>query len=199
MIGREAGFTERSITVESACALADRASGYAVRKATIADTGRLPDIERSAGQAFLTVPDLAWLADDDVLSESDHRRLIEHGAIWVAVDCYDVAVGFLCGDEQGDDFQIWQLAVRHDLQGRGIGTALIAAAKDWAVARQMATLSLTTFRDIAWNAPFYAKLGFAFVADRDLPDRLRFILLKEAAAGLAVDRRCAMLLRLPSN
>ncbi|VXC93397.1 hypothetical protein SPHINGOAX6_70410 [Sphingomonas sp. AX6] len=37
------------------------------------------------------------------------------------------------------------------------------------------------------------------MAERDLPDRLRLILLKEAAAGLPVDRRCAMLLRLPSN
>lgn len=179
--------------------LADRASGYAVRKARIADTGRLLEIERSAGQAFLTIPNLAWLADDDVLSQSDHRRLIDYGAIWVAVDCHDLPVGFLCGEEKDDDFHIWQLAVRHDLQGRGIGTALIAAAKDWAVTRQMAALSLTTFRDIAWNAPFYAKLGFALLAERDLPDRLRLILLKEAAAGLAVDRRCAMLLSLPSN
>ncbi len=180
-------------------ALADLAVGYTVRKATIADTARLPNIERSAGRAFLTIPDLVWLADDDVLSELDHRRLIEHGAIWVAVDRHDLPVGFLCGEEQGEDFHMWQLAVRHDLQRCGIGTALIAAAKDWAVARQMATLSLTTFRDIVWNAPFYAKLGFAIVADRDLPDRLRLILLKEAAAGLAVDRRCAMLLHLPSN
>ncbi|VXC93413.1 GNAT family N-acetyltransferase [Sphingomonas sp. AX6] len=80
------------------------------------------------------------MADDDVLSESDHRRLVEHGAIWVSVDCHDLPVGFLCGEEKGDDFHIWQLAVRHDLQGRCIGTALIAAARDWAVARQMAAL-----------------------------------------------------------
>jgi hypothetical protein len=29
----------------------------------------------------------------------------------------------------------------------------------------LTSLTLTTFRDVPWNAPFYAKLGFEYVAE----------------------------------
>jgi hypothetical protein len=54
------------------------------------------------------------------------------------------------------------------------------------------SVTLTTFRDIAWNAPFYARCGFAELADRDLNPRLAAIRVREAALGLDVANRCAM-------
>ena len=49
-----------------------------------------------------------------------------------------------------------------DWQGKGIGRRLIACVAD-RPAKGLASLTLTTFRDVPWNAPFYARLGFEMI------------------------------------
>jgi len=51
-------------------------------------------------------------------------------------------------------------------------------------------LTLTTFVDVPWNAPFYARFGFERLHERLLNDRLRGILASEHTHGL--EGRCAM-------
>jgi hypothetical protein len=53
-------------------------------------------------------------------------------------------------------------------------------------------LTLTTFRDVPWNAPFYARFGFETLAPGELDPRLEAILRAEIAHGIPGDRRCAM-------
>lgn len=60
---------------------------------------------------------------------------------------------------------IWQLSVHPDHARRGIGSALINAATDWARANDLDAITLTTFRDVPWNGPFYASLGFVVIDD----------------------------------
>jgi hypothetical protein len=60
----------------------------------------------------------------------------------------------------------------------------------------LVALTLTTFRDVAWNGPFYQRLGFEELAAHDLSPDLAQILAHEAARGLPGDRRCAMRLDL---
>ena len=57
----------------------------------------------------------------------------------------------------------------------------------------LSSLTLTTFRDVPWTAPFYARLGFDYVTE--LTPELRQKREDETAHGLAFDSRCAM--RLP--
>jgi len=81
------------------------------------------------------------------------------------------------------------MAVEISHQRQGIGTLLMARLQ------QMAgdlPVTLTTFRDVAWNAPFYAALGFEILPESALSDRLRRILLDEAAHGIPIERRVAM-------
>ena len=47
---------------------------------------------------------------------------------------------------------------------RGVGRQLIGAVTSWALARGHTRLTLSTFRDVAWNGPYYEGLGF-----RELP------------------------------
>jgi hypothetical protein len=57
-------------------------SGHAwIRAATLEDAQFLPEIERSSGEAFRAVPDLAWIADDAVMSAEQHAPLIEAGGV----------------------------------------------------------------------------------------------------------------------
>jgi GNAT superfamily N-acetyltransferase len=163
---------------------------YAVRMATHRDAPCLPDIERSAGRAFLALPDLAWIASDDVQSEALHIELIDTGAVWVVVDATDAPVGFLNGRRLGDAFHILEISVRSELQGQGLGRVLISEAANWARAEGFLTLTLTTFLDVPWNAPFYERLGFRTLTPDELTDALRGILETEAKNGLR--GRCAM-------
>ena len=151
----------------------------------------LPDVERSAGEAFRAIPELAWVADDDVTDTLEHRRLVDLGTSWVAV-AGEQHVGFICAERFGPDLHVWLVAVRREAQGRGIGAELMQVVIEHAVESGAARLTLTTFRGVPWNEPFYRHLGFEAIEVGDLDERLRRVLAEEAAAGFAAERRCAM-------
>jgi len=151
----------------------------------------LPEIERSSGEAFRALPDLAWIADDAVMSAEQHEALIVADGVWVAL-LSGRLVGFISGGAAADEWHVWQMAVAHDAQGRGIGRALLDRVIQAARDRGAGAVTLTTFRDVAWNAPFYARSGFQVLRTEDLNDRLRDVLANEVAHGLPAERRCAM-------
>ena len=83
----------------------------------------------------------------------------------------------------------------HPAHGRqGIGTALVRRVEDAARSRGFPALYLTTFTHVPWNAPFYARLGFAALHGDAVPLPLRRILAGEEEAGL--ENRVAMRLDL---
>ena len=163
-----------------------------IRLARPSDAALLPEVERSAAGRFREIPDLAWISDDAVLPADTHERFIAGGAEWVAEDLVDGIAGFLVAEPMGDDLHIWELAVRLDRQGQGIGGGLIEAAAAHAHAAGLTALTLTTFRDVAWNEAFYARRGFQRLKGAALDDRLAAILAREITLGLPGDRRCAM-------
>lgn len=86
-----------------------------------------------------------------------------------------------------------ELAVLPGRMRRGIGTALLVAAGDWARANGYPAITLTTFADVPWNAPFYAARGFTELDAAAIPPQLAAIRRHEAQCGLdAVGRRIAM-------
>ncbi len=105
-------------------------------------------------------------------------------------------IGFAACEAFDDALHLWELAVRRERQGQGVGRALIRAVIDAARARGCAAVTLTTFREIAWNGPFYARLGFRELAAHELDGRLAEVLSREAAKGLDVAARCAMRLEI---
>ncbi len=166
---------------------------YTIRPATEADAAFLPDIEQAAGTVFRSIPDLAWLADGDVISVTRHRAFIRAGLCWVATQARDGhRIAFLSAEVQPDALHIREISVIPPWQKKGIGRALVEQAADAAMARRMPALTLTTFRDIAWNAPYYERLGFVTLDEDDAGVRLSNILVDEAKHGLPADRRCAM-------
>ncbi len=79
---------------------------------------------------------------------------------------------------------------------RGIGRALVLHVAQWARVSGFCSLTLTTFRHLPWNAPFYASVGFVEIADADLGPGLRAVLAKEGEQGLDPRKRVAMRLDL---
>jgi len=167
-----------------------------VRLTRDADAALLGAIELSAGALFRALPDLAWVADHGVTGLARHTELIAAGAAWVAVDERDAPVGFLAAERFGAELHIWEVAVAAAHQRQGHGARLLAACIDHARAGRLAAVTLTTFRDVAWNAPLYSALGFCILEDGDTGPRLSAVLRAEIAEGLPGDRRCAMRLAL---
>lgn len=163
---------------------------FRVRQGKTADLPWLPDVERSAAQTFIDLPDLAWIVTDEVTDDATHARLIAAGTEWVADDEVGEPVGFLAAEAFGADLHIWEIAVASAYQRHGLGRRLIAAAEDRARRTGLTGLTLTTFRTVAWNGPFYARLGFAALEGEAIGARLEAILERERERGLP--DRCAM-------
>ncbi len=151
------------------------------------DIGCLEAVERSAATLFRTLPDLAWLAEDRTAGPDVHRTAVAQSLSWVAVDAADQPIGFLIAAETDADLHILELSVAAEHQGRGAGRALMAAARHEAEVRALQALTLTTFRSVAWNAPFYARLGYAPVTAETAPAYLRDALAAQVEHGL-IDR-----------
>ena len=169
---------------------------FSIRQSRVDDAPHLPAIERSAGDLFRTVPDLAWIADGDDMSVDRHLEFIAKGTSWVAESNDGDILAFLCAEVMGNALHIWELAVALDQQRGGIGRALMMAAINVARQRHLAALTLTTFREIAWNEPAYCRMGFRTIPPDDCDQRIAGILQHEAEAGLPPERRCAMRLAL---
>jgi ribosomal protein S18 acetylase RimI-like enzyme len=164
-----------------------------VRPTRLEEAGLLPPIERSAAQAFLVLPDLAWIATDDVLPTEVHEHFIELGGSWVA-ELDGSVVGFACAERYDRDLHLWEVAVQRESQRCGAGTALIEAVAAHAVRRRLRRVTLTTFRDVPWNEGFYRRLGFGVLERGALDHRLSYVLDLEDRQGLPLARRCAMAL-----
>lgn len=172
---------------------------FRVRPARRADVAAMPALEQSAGELFRDIPDLAHVADGENRSEQRYRALVEGGWCRVAEDSRGDPVGFLCAERHGAELHICELGVRADRQRLGIGRRLMTVTIRAATRHWIEAITLTTFSDVAWNAPFYERLGFRRLPRRDMDARLNAILRVEAKAGLPARRRCAMRLILAPN
>ncbi|EHK64154.1 GNAT family N-acetyltransferase [Achromobacter arsenitoxydans] len=166
-----------------------------IRLARPEDAALLPAIESSAADLFRSVAGLEWIAGDGVLPVATHQRLIAQRTVWVAQAQSGALCGFVDAEVCGDELHIWELAVDAGHQQMGIGGRLMRAACQHARAAGLSAVTLTTFRDLPWNAPWYARLGFR-EADAPPGSRLADVLAAEAAHGLPAQRRVA--LRLPA-
>lgn len=120
---------------------------------------------------------------------------IERSLMWVAEED-DAVVGFLFAEPVGGGLYLREVAVAVPAQQRGHGRALVMACIAAAHARRDRLVMLTTDRALAWNAPFYAKLGFAIVDGDAIPLEPRRRLAGQFAAGFDPEYRCAMILEI---
>ncbi len=165
-----------------------------IAAAAAAELPALAAIERAAARIFSPADVPPPMAESTVAMATLEAARAD-GRLWVArVD--GRAVGFLVAGFLGDEPFVIEVDVLPELQRRGIGTALLRAAADWARARGAAGLVLTTFRHVPWNAPFYERLGFAEIPPEEQGPEIRARLVEETSLGLDPGKRVAMRLRL---
>lgn len=153
----------------------------------------LPAIERAAASLF---PDAVLSAPlrEQVTTQEALARAHAAGRVWVAVSVSGEPVAFALAELEGAVAHLCEVDVHPHHQRQGLGACLIDAVVRWARDGQASTLTLTTFCTLAWNAPYYARLGFCQVPEDELSAALRQRLLAEHEAGLR--ERVAMVLSL---
>ena len=163
---------------------------YSISVARPHDLARLPAIELAAARL------LAGHAPESVLSETtsldELHKAQRNGHLWVAL-ADDVAVGFAHVEViEPDAAHLEEIDVDPAHGRRGLGAKLVRRVCDWAARNGYAGVTLTTFRDVPWNMPFYRRLGFGIVADEHLSPALRAVVADEVRRGLDPSRRVVM-------
>jgi GNAT superfamily N-acetyltransferase len=148
-------------------------------------------IENAAGRPF------AEIGMDEIANDAppDRARLTVYqaeGHAWVLVDDTDTPIGFVLVDLVDGAAHIEQVSIHPDHARRGLGRTLIDHVAGWAREHGLSGLSLTTFTDVEWNGPYYARLGFVAVPPAEQGPQLREIREHEAAIGLDRWPRMAM-------
>jgi GNAT superfamily N-acetyltransferase len=166
-----------------------------VRPATEEDHPALQAIEMAAGELFRP------LGMDDIADSEPPTldELAEAVAVWVAIDDQDRPVGYAWVELVDGHAHLEQLSVRPEHGGRGIGTQLLDAVATWAWAQGHREVTLTTYRDVAFNAPLYARRGFEVVSEAEWTDEIRQVVEEGAAHGLDPALRVVMRRRLDGS
>lgn len=162
-----------------------------IRPATEDDLPVLQDIEIAAGKPFAEIG-MTAVAEDEPPSLETLREYQRDGRAWVWVDDDDYPIGYLVLGVVDGVAHIDQVSVHPDHRGRRIGKRLIDHAVFWAKDHGMPSITLTTFTDVAWNGPYYERLGFRYLTAEEQTPGLQAIRAAEAAHGLQDWRRASM-------
>ena len=115
----------------------------------------------------------------------------ELAGAWHILVAGDPPVGFARLEQVDGQAHLEQLSVHPDASRAGLGRALVAAALDWARAQGCGSMTLCTFAEVPFNAPFYASCGFVIVSRPS--GELLAVREHEKALGLdALGERVAM-------
>lgn len=170
------------------------ADGYRIRPRRPEDDAHLVVVENRAAELFRQHGH-AEIADSPIPDAASIRQLVGGGDAWVAIDASRAPVGFAVASPLGGFLHLKELSVDPAHGRRGIGTALVAAVKRRAGEGGFDAVSLTTFRDVPFNAPFYRRLGFAELAVADAPHVLSACVARECPEGCDPQTRALMVWR----
>jgi NAD(P)H-dependent FMN reductase/GNAT superfamily N-acetyltransferase len=163
---------------------------YSIVRARPEHLPDIPNIELAAARL------LSGHAPESVLTETTSDAVLQEalrqGHLWVS-QSGDVPVGFAHVEViDARTAHLEEIDVLPAHSRRGLGTRLVTAVCDWAAAAGYDSVTLTTFRDVPWNRPFYETLGFRIVPNAELSAALRSIVEDETRRGLDPARRVVM-------
>jgi GNAT superfamily N-acetyltransferase len=163
---------------------------YTITAARLVDLGLLPAIELAAARL------LAGRAPESVLGETTSQDVLEraqrNGHLWVVL-ADDVPVGFARVEMiEPNVAHLEEIDVHPEHGCHGLGTRLVLQVCQWAASSGYEAVTLTTFRDVPWNMPFYSRLGFGVVPTSQLSSGLSAVVEDETRRGLDASRRVVM-------
>jgi GNAT superfamily N-acetyltransferase len=139
------------------------------------------------------MPDIADHEPTDVETFEDRAA---QGRFYAVLASGDIPVGFLIWTPKDGFAYIEEVSVHPDHAGHRLAARMIDRLAEDARVRFPA-ITLATFRDVPWNAPYYADLGFTEVALETLGPDHEESWRMQIEAGLDMSRRLFMIRPLP--
>jgi GNAT superfamily N-acetyltransferase len=165
--------------------------GYEIVRALPRELTELPVIETEAATIF-PPEHVAPESREDGLPLAFYEEVAAAGRLWVARSLEPPApIGFAAITLLDESAHLHEMDVLPAHGRRGLGRALVLHAAQWARAAGFADITLTTFRHLPWNAPFYSSIGFSEIPDRELGPELQAVITDEAHRGLEPRQRVA--------
>jgi putative acetyltransferase len=166
------------------------ATVYRIAVARPADVPLLQAIELAAARLF------EGHASESVLVETTSQQDLELAQtfrrLWVAL-AGDTPVGLAHVELfEPTAAHLSELDVHPDHGRRGLGTRLVNVVCDWAAGWGYRSVTLSTFRDVPWNMPFYARLGFEVIPPEEGAAISLAVVRDEIRRGLDSERRVVM-------
>ncbi len=163
---------------------------------------RLLAIEFACSHPFLFVG-LQRVTWRSLPSLPNFREALNAGRVWIGGLPSDRPgssrlgpLGFCMAAASDSDLHIDELDVLPSWQNMGLASALLARLAKDAKTQGLTRLTLTTFVDVPWNAPFYAKRGFQVIAPEAGNARVASEWQRLIDKGIDPQSRCVMALEL---
>ena len=161
-----------------------------IRNARREDLAAISAVERAAGQLLLEWRDRLTLDDGEPTPDAELRSAIDRGDIFVAVDEEDAPIGFAHLETVDGQAHLAEIDVDPAHGRKGIGRAMLEHVARAARERGYVALTLTTFREVPWNRPFYESAGF--VVTEPAGPGMNAVIAQEENWGLDFSERCVM-------
>jgi GNAT superfamily N-acetyltransferase len=170
-------------------------AGYEVGEARADELEQLAQIEIAAAAIFAAEDLSAGAAEPMPLTAlqeaASARRLLVARSLVTGIP-----VGFALVTPLDGEAHLHEIDVHPSHARRGLGRVLVDRAARCARAQGAARMTLTTFRHVPWNMPFYERLGFCEVPEHEQGPELRALRVREAERGMDPRRRVALQLDL---
>lgn len=150
----------------------DIQADYAIRDRRPNDDPLLLRIENRAAELFRD-HGYPQIADNPFARVADFRAMLKGHRVWVAVAPDGEPAGYAVAAPLGTFFHLRELSVDPAHGRKGLGAALVRTVVAAGRGAGLEGASLTTFRAVPFNMPFYAKLGFEELPLPAAPQALR--------------------------
>jgi GNAT superfamily N-acetyltransferase len=164
---------------------------WTIRAARSSELPALQAIERAAAERFRDDP-VGPLFAAHGLSLAELERGRAARLLWVGVVANGEPAGFALVSRYGAVAHLDEIDVGPAHGGQGLASALLETLCAELAQAGCRALTLSTLVDVAWNAPFYARRGFATLAESQWDERLRACREAERTAGFPMARRVLM-------
>ncbi|MEM9739893.1 MAG: GNAT family N-acetyltransferase [Pseudomonadota bacterium] len=170
--------------------------GYSITRADRTDVTALIEVNVASDTLFAETGLIKPEDLGDHIPETIFKQAIEAREVYVMRHGADsTPVGFTLTSVRGGTLYLDQICLHPEHGRKGLGRSLMERIKADADDRGFKWLTLSTFRDVPWNGPFYRSLGFREIAPAKLTDWMKDL---EAAQAVSLDisKRCFMRKRL---
>ena len=164
---------------------------YKIRLVRSVEVGFFREIEDAAAVLFsgLDIVDEAkWVS----FSLDEVYWLATLGQVWAACLDDDQPIGMIIASVRDGEVYVEELHVVPEHGRRGLGGRLLERVCEWAEEQGYPGVTLSTFRDVPWNGPFYRKHAFRDLKAKEWTQGMQAIRERETVHGLRPEERVFM-------